>query len=267
MTMVKILKGEKLEEDGNDTLTVQELQSIYNYLNTNRESAYDDDSKRKMIRRLLKPEENPDSETIQTQIDGIMRTEIFAWKIGQLEYAEGVDEIYVTLSTDHILNIPFRGSPQLISESVFGSLRIQVYRDKLLIFLYSPYLYMRQFQKVIRTILSVIGLNVLVLDVTWDSNALVRIKQEDSSRNLEEKIDGIEARATVDMSAPDGLENTQIGEELEAQGRIKAVKYISIEYPENRVKIDGDKGIINTDLDERQTILYIKEKLLPHSNY
>ena len=265
MTMVKILKGEKLVDDGNNTLTVQELQSIYNYLNTTRESAYDNDSKLKMIKRLLNSEENQDSEIIQTQIDGIMNIEIFAWKIDQLEYAEGVNEIYVTLSTDHIRNIPFRGSPQLISESVFGSLRIQVYRDKLLIFLYSPYIYIRQFQKVIRTILRVIGLNAL--DVTWDSNALVRIKQEDSSRNLEEKIDGIEARATVDMFAPDGLENTQIGEELETQGRIKAVKYISIEYPENRVKIDGDKGIINTDLDERQTILYIKEKLLPHSNY
>jgi len=80
-------------------------------------------------------------------------------------------------------------------------------------------------------------------------------------------VDVIESRATVDMSAPDGLENTQIGEELETQGRINKVTYISIEYPENRVKIDGDKGIINTDLDERQTILYIKEKLLPHSNY
>jgi len=265
MTMVKILKGEKLEEDGNDALAVQELQSIYNYLNSNRESAYDDDSKRKMIRRLLKPEENLDSEIIQTQIDGIMRKEMFAWKIGQLEYAEGEREVYVTLSTDNIRNIPFRGSPQLILESAFGSLRIQLYRDKLLIFLYSPYMYISRFQKVIRTMLREIGLNTL--NVTWDSNALAQIKQEDASRILEEKVDGIESRATVDMSAPDGLENTQIGEELETQGRINRVTYISIEYPENKVKIDGDKGIINTDLDERQTILYIKEKLLPHSNY
>jgi hypothetical protein len=265
MTIVKVLKCVKARTEENVALTLHDLNSIYHYLQNNGMRIYDNDSKLKMIKRLLKDVMDQNNEIIRNEINRIMTTEMYQWKIDQLSPLENEFEIYATLTADRIQNIPFRGKPQLISESAFGSFRIQIYADKFLIFLFGPYVYISLFQKVIRKIFKENGLDISV--VTWDSDALNQIKQDDSSMNLEERIDNIEARVTVDMSASDGLENTQLSDELEAQGQIRSVKYVSREYPNNTVKIDGAKGIVNTDLDETQTIQYIKEKLLRYSNY
>jgi len=264
MTRVNVLKGEKQENDENTAISIRDLQLIYDYLNENKERLYDENSKKKKIANLLKQEKNQNTPDIMNQISDIMNENIYKWKVEQLEQREDGNEAYILLSTDNIQKKYFRNLPLLIPSSTTGPLRIQYHNNKLLIFLFIDSENIKHFQTILKNIFKEI--NIIISVVKWDPNSFIEIKR-DASKVKEEKLSNIESRVNMEMSAPDGLENTHVGESMEKQGEIRAVKFDSIDYSGNWVKVDGENGIISSTLDETQTIRYIKEKLLPYSDY
>lgn len=264
MIRVNVLKGEKQENDENTAISIRDLQLIYDYFNENRERLYDENFKKKKIDNLLKQEKNQNIPDIMNQISDIMNKNIYKWKVERLERREDGNEVYILLSTDNIQREYFRNLPLLIPSSNIGSLRIQYHNNKLLIFLFINSENINHFQTVLKNIFKEI--NIIISVVKWSSNKFTEIKS-DASKVKEEKLSNIESRIKLEMSAQDGLENTVVGRYMERQGEIRAVKFDSIDYPGYWVKVDGENGIISSTLDETQTIRYIKEKLLPYSDF
>ncbi|MGC9124360.1 MAG: hypothetical protein ACP5IB_09905 [Thermoplasmata archaeon] len=262
MVMAIILKGEIVNDGENVIITSQDLQMIYEYLNENNYKIFDENEKFKMIKRLLKKGNDYHINNARIDFPQIFNNEMLLWKISDMFIDENA--LYFALYTDTIENIPFRNSPQLILRSTFGSYKIQIFNNKILIFMFCPYADRWILKRPLKEILE--DKNIKISSVKWDSDHLKTIRNNDSSKNISEKIDGIETRVKATITAPDGLENTQIGPELESQGNLKQIYFISRNYPGNTIKIDGENGIITTDLDETQTISYVRN-ILNLSNF
>ncbi|MGC8573856.1 MAG: hypothetical protein ACP5L0_07695, partial [Caldisphaera sp.] len=137
MVMAIILKGEIVNDGENVIITSQDLQMIYEYLNENNYKIFDENEKFKMIKRLLKKGNDYHINNARIDFPQIFNNEMLLWKISDMFIDENA--LYFALYTDTIENIPFRNSPQLILRSTFGSYKIQIFNNKILIFMFCPY--------------------------------------------------------------------------------------------------------------------------------
>lgn len=278
MTTTKIFKVESKDKNGDSTTREfspsRALRDFMNNLDAHKQVKYSKDEVEKQIRikRFLRKgksqksgaNENEIEEMVSDFYDELQTKAIFKWNIVDINHRKDDAEIHCTFNSDYVEFYQFHSVMHPYPQTFLSSFRAAPHNGKIILFLFAPYPFIDRAATIIREMFEGVGLSLY--QVKWDQNGLSSVIASDATRTIYGAFHGIDQDNTGSMKGSH-LESSPTYQGLSSQGELFSTSYLSNSRGNNRFGINGEKGLLSSDLDEQNTIDYALDILIAHSNF